>query len=108
MKEILACIIIALVSSAFSYPVSQPVYHNPQYVSAQSIYKQQPQALGYAQQQYVRPQVAPVLESRVRAEGLQNYVTPNIQTQPAIPDVLLATNINKQVRGSLIYQFTQF
>lgn len=80
---------IFLVSSVFAYPVSQPVYQSPQYISAQAVpayhfkpSQSQPQVLQYniqpqiqsVQPQYVRAQVpaaTPVYEQE--KEGLQNY-----------------------------------
>lgn len=107
MKNFLKCIVICLVSAGgvVSDPVSQPVYQNTQYVPVQAVPAslKQPQAPGYLQQ-YVRPQAAPVYESRVRAEGSQNYGSQGQQVQnfdvQSVPfrQVLVASNVENQVR----------
>lgn len=92
MKKSLKCLSILLACSVYVYgnPVSQPVYQNPQYISAQQtvpVYTFKPsqpesQGLQYNIQpqiqsvrpQYVRaqsPAVTPVYETS--KEGLQNY-----------------------------------
>lgn len=88
MENFVTCFTVILVSSVYAYPVSQPVYQSPQYISAQAVpvyfkpsqpqpqvlqYNTQPQIQG-VQPQYVRAQVAaatPVYEQE--KEGLQNY-----------------------------------
>lgn len=87
MKKFLCCTLFLFVSSSVkAYPASQPVYHSPQYISAQAVpaytfkssqaqpqYNIQPQIQSVAPQ-YVRaqvPAVTPVYENE--KEGLQNY-----------------------------------
>lgn len=104
MRELLRCLPLLIVSSAMSYPISQPVYPTNQYIGAQavpSITYRQPSAPGYAPQvQYARtqPTVHPVYEPRPR-EGLQNYASYSTPQQP-IQQVLVSTNVDRQVSSS--------
>ncbi|XP_018577010.1 uncharacterized protein LOC108915460 [Anoplophora glabripennis] len=104
MKDLLRCLPLLIVSCATSYPISQPVYPNNQYISAQavpSVTYRQPSAPGYdprVQSQYARQPVAthPVYETRQR-EGLQNYASYSSPQQP-IQQVLLTTGVDRQVQ----------
>lgn len=91
---------LVFVAENFAYPVSQPVYPNGQYVSAQAIpavqYRQQPQA--YLQPQYISSAAVqtarPVHEPE---KGLQRYST---QIKQPIQQVLLNTNVDRQVSAT--------
>lgn len=107
--------LVLIVSCVGSSPVSQPVYQTNPYTSAQQIagigYKPQAPGLIAYQPQIlaVRPAARqPVYETE--RDGLQHYATqqqPQTQQQP-IQQVLLATNVDRQVCKDIIWLLIKF
>ncbi|KAJ3663040.1 hypothetical protein Zmor_007349 [Zophobas morio] len=97
--KLTVCLLSVFVTGSFAYPVSQPVYPNTQYITAQAIpnvqYRQQPQA--YLQPGYIStpaPSAKPVYEVE-KSAGLQKYST---QIKQPIQQVLLSTNVDRQIQ----------
>jgi hypothetical protein len=106
--KLTVCLLLVFVTGSFAYPVSQPVYPNTQYISAQAIpavqYRQQPQA--YLQPQYISvgaqtPQTAKPVYEADKSQGLQKYST---QIKQPIQQVLLPTTVDRQVIMALFQQ----
>jgi hypothetical protein len=100
--KLTVCLLLVFVTGSFAYPVSQPVYPNTQYISAQAIpavqYRQQPQA--YLQPQYISvgaqtPQTAKPVYEADKSPGLQKYST---QIKQPIQQVLLPTTVDRQIQ----------
>ncbi|KAJ8925119.1 hypothetical protein NQ315_001301 [Exocentrus adspersus] len=99
MKEMLIQCLLVLVTSAASFPISQPVYPNAQYITAQAaVPYRQPSAPGYTpQQQQYAPR--PVYEPRPR-DGLQNYASQPQQVQRIAP--FDNSRIHQHIQGGLL------
>lgn len=110
--KLVVCLLSVLITRSSAYPASQPVYSNPQYISAQAIqnvqYRQQQQPQAYLQPAYISAVAAaaaatatqtakPIYEDK--GAGLQKYST---QIKQPIQQVVLPTTVDRQVLNTLL------